>query len=79
MTQHAKVRVDSGTEVYFCGPQSPWQPGSNENTNGLLRQYFPEGTDLKRHSSRDFDAVTLPLGHTIELIGRVVADWLARA
>ncbi|MGH2944475.1 MAG: IS30 family transposase, partial [Solirubrobacteraceae bacterium] len=53
MAEHAKLRIDSGVQVYFCDPQSPWQRGSNENTNGLLRQYFPKGTDLARHSAED--------------------------
>jgi IS30 family transposase len=46
MSQHAQLRVDTGVQIYFCDPQSPWQRGSNENTNGVLRQYFPKGPDL---------------------------------
>ena len=61
MAHHAQLRIDTGLEVYFCDPHSPWQRGSNENTNGLLRQYFPKGTDLGRHSSDDLDAVAAAL------------------
>ena len=61
MAQHAKLRIDTGLEIYFCDPQSPWQRGTNENTNGLLRQYFPNGTDLSRHSRGDLEAVALAL------------------
>jgi len=57
MAQHAQLRVQAGLPVYFCDPRSPWQRGSNENTNGLLRQYFPRGTDLARHSAQDLAAV----------------------
>ncbi len=64
MAQHKKVRTDTGMAVYFCDPQSPWQRGSNENTNGLLRQYFPKGTDLKKHSARDLEAVAYALDRT---------------
>ena len=61
MARHAQLRIDTGLEVYFCDPQSPWQRGTNENTNGLLRQYFPKGTDLARHTRGDLDAVALAL------------------
>jgi IS30 family transposase len=61
MAQHAQLRIETGLPVYFCDPQSPWQRGTNENTNGLLRQYFPKGTDLARHTRGDLDAVALAL------------------
>jgi transposase, IS30 family len=61
MAQHVQLRIDTGLAIYFCDPQSPWQRGTNENTNGLLRQYFPKGTDLARHSRDDLDAVALAL------------------
>ena len=61
MAQHAQLRTDADLDIYFCDPHSPWQRGTNENTNGLLRQYFPEGTDLSRHSRDDLDAVAAAL------------------
>jgi IS30 family transposase len=61
MAGHARFSVETGVPVYFCDPHSPWQRGSNENTNGLLRQYFPKGTDLAAHSPEHLDAVAAQL------------------
>jgi IS30 family transposase len=57
MRAHAQIAVDAGVEIYFCDPHAPWQRGSNENTNGLLRQYFPKGTPLAGHSPAHLAAV----------------------
>nr|WP_255436541.1 IS30 family transposase [Tessaracoccus sp. MC1756] len=57
MAKHLDVTLDTGTRVYFCDAASPWQRGSNENTNGLLRQYFPQSTDLSIHTRADLEFV----------------------
>jgi IS30 family transposase len=61
LSQHRRFTVDTGVKVFFCDPHSPWQRGSNENTNGLLRQYFPKGTDLSQYSAEQLDAVARQL------------------
>jgi len=61
MADHPRFSLDTDIKVYFCDPQSPWQRGSNENTNGLLRQYFPKGTDLSVHSQAKLNGVARQL------------------
>ena len=61
MAQHVKIGFALGMRVYFCDPHSPWQKGTNENTNGLLRQYFPKGSNLSAHSEEVLDAVAARL------------------
>jgi IS30 family transposase len=71
MSAHAQFRVETGVPVYFADPHSPWQRGTNENTNGLPRQYFPKGTDLARWSAEDIEAVA----HALNTRPRKTLAW----
>lgn len=63
LSGHAQFTLETGTRVFFADPHSPWQRPTNENTNGLLRQYFPKGTDLSRWSAEEVEAVALALNN----------------
>ena len=71
MSAHAQFRGETGIPVFFADPQSPWQRGTNENTNGLLRQYFPKGTDLSRWSAQEIEAVA----HALNTRPRKSLGW----
>jgi len=71
MAQHAQLQIDTGLEIYLCDPQSSWQRGSNENTKGLLRQYFPKGTDLSQHGANELSAVA----HALNTRPRNTLGW----
>ena len=79
MAQHVQFSIDTGIDVYFCDPKSPWQRGTNENTNGLLRQYFPKGTDMSLLTQEELDQAAYSLNtrprHTLG--GMTPSDKLA--
>src|SRR5712691_89846 len=69
MGEHVRFTLDTGVQVYFCDPRSPWQRATNENSNGLLRQYFPKGTDLSGYNQARLDEIAAIVKGAVRLCG----------